>query len=125
MKTKIAALLILCAASSIAYADFIRTIAFTLKPDCSIAKFMTINTHMNEFARQNGLIAEVMVPVFGEETDLHMWVLRYKSSAAWGKGNDAFWGGVYSEDPVETQIYKLINECIDIQYSHGWRTLQK
>ncbi len=126
MKTKIAMLLCLILLSPITQADFVRTIVFKLKPDCSREEFMEINMHMQEFSQAAGMKAEVMVPVFGPEVlDVLAWVLRYPDAAAWGKGNDQFWGGVYSGDPLESKIWKDVQECIDVQYSHGYRTMQK
>lgn len=127
MKTKgIALLLWLCILSPVAQAEFVRTIVFNLKPDCSREEFMTIHLHMQEFSRSAGMKAEIMTPVFGPEPlNVLAWVFRYPSASAWGKGNDAFWGGVYSGDPVESKIWKEIQECIDIHYSRGWRTMSK
>jgi hypothetical protein len=82
--------------------------------------------HMQEFSNAAGMQAEVMVPVFGPEVlDVLAWVFRYPDAAAWGKGNDAFWGGVYSGDPLESKIWKDVQECIEVQYSHGWRSVSK
>ncbi len=123
---KIALLLSLCILSPVAQADFVRTIVFNLKPDCSREDFMTIHLHMQDFSRAAGMEAELMVPVFGPDVmDVHAWVFRYPSANAWGKGNDAFWGGVYSGDPLESKIWQDIQDCIDVQYSYGWRTLKK
>jgi hypothetical protein len=126
MKTnKIAMLLCLSILSPLTQADFVRTIGFKLKPDCSNEDFMTIHLHMQDFSRANGMQAELMLPVFRSEPDLQVWALRYPNSAAWGKGNDTFWGGVYSNSPLESKIWNDMQECIDIQYSRGWRTVDK
>ncbi len=123
---KIAMVLGLSMFGSMTQADFVRTIVFNLKPDCSREDFMTINLHMQEFSRAAGMEAEIMVPVFGPEPlNVLAWVFRYPSASDWGKGNDAFWGGVYSGDPLESKIWKEVQECIDVHYSHGWRTMTK
>lgn len=125
-KKEIAMLLGLSILSPITEADFVRTIVFNLKPDCSREDFMTIHLHMKEFSHVAGMEAELMVPVFGPEPlDLYAWVFRYPDAAAWGKGNDEFWGGVYSGDPLQSKIWKEIQECIDVHYSRGWRTMSK
>ncbi len=127
MKNKgIALLLWLSILSPMSQADFVRTIVFNLKPDCSRDDFMTIHLQMQEFSRASGMKAEIMVPVFGPEPlNVFAWVFRYPSATDWGKGNDAFWGGVYSGDPLESKIWIDIQECIDVQYSRGWRTMAK
>jgi hypothetical protein len=112
--------------SPITQADFVRTLVFNLKPDCSREDFMTLHLQMKEFSNTAGMEAEIMVPVFGPEPlNVFAWVFRYPSAAEWGKGNDAFWGGVYSGNPLESKIWKEILECIDVHYSRGWRTMAK
>lgn len=125
MKTRLLMLLLLVTFTCVARADFVRVIGFKLKPACTIADFMVVNEDMNQFSNQHGVTAEVMVPVFSDTPDVYGWTLRYKNSAAWGAGNDAFWLGVYSEDPIETKVYKRLMECAELLYSHGYRTLVK
>lgn len=125
MKTRLLVFLLLFTFTSVAQADFIRVIGFKLKPACTIADFLVINVDMNQFSNEHGVTAEVMVPVFTDTPDAYAWTLRYKNSAAWGAGNDAFWLGVYSEDPIESKIYKRLMECAELLYSHGYRTMAK
>ena len=125
MKTRLLMLLLLLTYTSAAQAGFIRLIAFKLKPACTIANFMVINKDMNQFSNEHGVSAEVMLPVFTDTPDVYIWKLRYKNAKAWGGGNDAFWLGVYAEDPIQTKVYTRLLECTEIIYSHGYRTMAK
>lgn len=86
-------------------------ISFTLKEDCSLAKYLEIVSDFNEWGEAYGYQTEIAAPVFNGDLNTHYWLGRSANSEAFGKAHDAWEAAQADANSVPAQLNARFREC--------------
>ncbi len=109
MKKIIGAMLLFVATAS--HAGHLDVISFTLKDDCSLAKYLEIVSDFNEWAGAYGYQTEIAVPVHQNDLQTIGWLGRSANAETFGKAYDAWSAGLRNNDSVPAQLAARFSEC--------------
>ena len=87
-------------------------IQVTLNEKCSVAKYVAIKNDFNKtWGKQNGYLAEVVVPIQSEDLQSVFWVGRTADAAGYGKAWDTWRDETANPKSIAGKLQERFNEC--------------
>ena len=110
MKKLLIALLLALPAGAIA--DHVDVIEFTLNEGCSVETYLAIKDDFNEqWAKDNGYNAEVLVPIQSHNLISLFWVGRSADTGVFGKAWEQWRTDLQDADSLASKLLARFEEC--------------
>jgi hypothetical protein len=119
MKTLVA--LVALASPLASHADYVDVIAGKLNPGCTMSEYLQVVSDFNEqWAKDYGYKAEVLVPLQSRDMSTIYWVGRIKSAEAFGKGLDAWRAAQADPNSTAAQLMARLRQCTTTESRGGF-----
>ena len=106
------ALVLLLLPLSASAAGHMDVIQVTLHEKCPVAKYAAIKDDFNDtWGKQNGYLAEIVVPIQSEDLQSVFWVGRTANAAAYGKAWDTWRDETANSKTTAGRLQERFDEC--------------
>lgn len=103
------------------HADYVDVIAGKLNPGCSMSQYLQVVSDFNDqWAKDYGYKAEVLVPLQSRDMSTIYWVGRIKNAEAFGKGLDAWRAGQADSNSTAAKLMARMRECVTTESRGGF-----
>jgi hypothetical protein len=104
-----------------ASADYMDVIQVKLDDKCSVDKYVEIKNDFNEqWGKNNGYMAEVLVPIQNDDLVSLFWVGRTANAAAFGAAWDAWRDQLTDSKSVAAKLWARLQKCAGNQSRSGF-----
>jgi hypothetical protein len=93
------------------FADHLDVIEMKLKPDCTLASYLSVIKDFNAWGKAHGYKAEILVPLQRANLETMFWVGRSASTEIFGKAWDAWRDAQANPDSVEAKLNARLDAC--------------
>jgi hypothetical protein len=95
-----------------AQADYVDVVAGKLNAGCTLAQYLQVVSDFNEqWAKDYGYRAEVLVPLQSRDMDTIYWVGRIRNAEAFGKGLDAWRAAQSDPNSTAAKLMARLRSC--------------
>ena len=87
-------------------------IQVTLNEKCSVAEYVAIKNDFNAmWGKQNGYLAEIVVPIQSDDLQSVFWVGRSANAAAYGRAWDTWRDETANSKSIAGRLQERFNKC--------------
>jgi len=120
MKKMLVVALALTFTASLAGVDHLDVIEISLKEGCTIKDYLAITKDFNDnWAKQYGYKAELVVPIQSHKLDSFFWVGRSTDTATFGKAWDAWRDELGDPNSMASKLSARFGECGTLHARRG------